>query len=340
MTETFRHRRAAFRIAQVFTVFFLFITVATITLHLVDDPVGQKTPLSQKALGGALYFSVFGSLTILSLYKTIAYHRERITLTGTQITYHSIFGNQTIDASEVTRLAWNDRRDRVDFHTPCQRMRIGLSVSYTTEDRLRMIRLFHQFIPNEKQLDWAKFCCWVALPLRKSLSPPAEAAIKEPAIQAPPSPTQVLITRKRYDRIALVIIPATLVAAIIPWMKYAKPGALGVPIFLAVNWLLIRRTVPREGQIGERLSSTPGGRSLSVGIAIMVISVLTGSVLRLKDYSHDTSCDVAILILLAGFPFIVYGLVRSAEAEKLRSEARAILAAQEWSRGEPPEWRT
>jgi hypothetical protein len=260
----------------------------------------------------------------------LAYHVERITVEGTAILIRSVFQMRQFDAAAVDKLIWKTRPrgSRIDFFVAGRRTSVDLD-GYDDEDRLRMIRRFRGLIPAAKQADWPMFCQKIALPLRDRCA--------RPAAGEPPCPRaegEVVITRRRYDRLAAVMLPASFVVAGAVWWATGSPVLLGAALAIAAGWLFLRYTVRREGERRVQLTAMPGHRSLLSYLAVTVGSAIFISVLRLAGVGRDAALSAGLMVLVPAMPFLVYGLFRAAKQQDHEAEIGATTAPDRWESGE------
>ena len=92
--------------------------------------------------------------------------------------------------------------------------------------------------------------------------------------ELPRSAAEILITRRRYDRLAAVVMPLSLAGALVIWKAFDFPQVLVLPALVVPAWLLLRFDVPREGRIVTRLTATERGRTALFGLLMIVASPL------------------------------------------------------------------
>ncbi len=255
MNESFRIRKSILVQGLAFTLLFLSATLASAGVPFFAELAQRGLERDQSApiVGGIVTF-VFGAMTLLGVYMLLACYVERVTVAGTVLSVRSVFGNRQFDAAAVDKLAWKTRPvgGRIDCFVAGRRTTVELN-GYSMDDRLRLVRLFRGFVPEEKQADWPMFCQKIALPLRETH---ADALQGGPA--RPLAPGQALITRWRDDRLAAVVLPTSFIAAGVVWWANGSTLLLWTAWILAAAWLFLRYTTRRGGERAVRLTAMPG----------------------------------------------------------------------------------
>jgi hypothetical protein len=292
-------------------------------------PEPAKHGIKNEHSSALIVFLAFGAIGMLGVYGSAACFLECVTIVGTSISVRSVFQKRQFDASEVTRLTWNTRLvggGRLDFRTSSRRTKLDLH-GYRDEDRLRLVRLFRGLIPQDKQVDWPPFCRRIAVPLRdRRLSP----NLVDPALAA--ARGEAIITRRRYDRLAMVLLPSTLFVAFMVWWMTTSPMVFVILACLAIFWVVLRFSVRRQGELQARL--TLGSRAMLFGMSGVIASAFALAALRSAGFSRDTGCFVALLILGPTLPFLIYGVRRADRQLKREAEAATALALERWQIGE------
>ena len=212
MNESFGLRRSIQVQGIAFTLLFLAATVGCAGLFLFDEPKKHGFEGEHSvAIVACSGIAVFGGMALISAYMLIAYHVERFSIAGTRISIRSVFQQRQFDQSEVDKLTWktNPIDGQLVFHVVNRNARLELH-GFRREDRLRMVRLLRQLIPEAKQEGWPLFCLKIALPLRNRCEP-------QSILENPCSRDEVFITRWRYDRLFLALLPLTIIGAVAAW---------------------------------------------------------------------------------------------------------------------------
>ncbi len=229
MKESFRVRRSLLVQSIVCTLFFLALAVACVSVALVDEPEQYGFKGEHAVIFCVLLGIVFwGGWTLLGIYTVLAYRLQGVNVVGTSILVKSVFGDHQFDISDVRGLVWNSRTrgGRLEFHALDRRPQLDL-YAYAPAERLRMIRVFQGLVPADRQDGWPMFCQQVALPLRDECQAPA---VGDPPPVA--GADEVLVTRWRYDRLAIVLLPVALVVAPLVWAVTSSPSSLALPALL------------------------------------------------------------------------------------------------------------
>jgi len=331
MNESFRLRRSILVQGVLSTLVCLAATVGSTSVAFIDEPAKHGFEREHSvAIVVGMGLVVFGGMTLLSLYMLRAYYVEHVAVVGTAVSVTTVFQKRDFDAAAVDKLTWKLQPvgGKIDFCVSNRRTKVELS-GYSEEDRLRMIRLFRALIPEEKQVDWRLFCQKIALPLRDrcSLSPGGKLA-------SPASAGEVVITRARYDRMAAVLLPASLVPAVAYWWTTGAPVSLVLPAFVGFLWLFLRYSIRREGESRPSLIAVPGGRTALFGVVAVFCAPISFAVLLLAGLSTDTARTVELLILAPALLLFIYGSYRMGKQRGRDAEIAATTALDRWNRNE------
>ena len=212
MNRTFRLRRSILIQGIGFLLIYLTVTIGgAVVLLLIKEPQTQgfKDAESVKIMFG-MWVSVFGTMTVLSVYMLIAYCMERLSIKDQRIHVRSVFQNRHFEATEVDRLVWKTtpKGGKLTFYVSGQKTAMHFN-GFRREDRLPIIRVLRDLIPEGKQDGWPLFCSKIALPLRDGVQAKARQGNEA---ELPRSAAEILITRRRYDRLAAVVMPLSLAA--------------------------------------------------------------------------------------------------------------------------------
>ena len=337
MSESFRLRKSILVQGIVCTLLFMVATIGSVSVMFLYEPEkqgvkGEHSAANFASLSPAVFF---GGMTTLSVYTLLAYYVEHVAIMGTRILVRSVFQNRQFEASDVGTLVWKaiPVGGRLDLWVPNQRTKVDLH-GFRDEDRLRIIRLFRGLIPEEKQVDWPLFCHKIALPLRdRRLNPPTGDSISRPA------DGEVIITRQRYDRLAIALLPMTFILAIAIWWITTSPTVFVIPACIALFWLFLRYSVRPEGQRQMRLAAKPGSRTMLFAMIAIIGSQLVVAALGLAGVRREAGFAIGLLIVVPAFAVFIYGVYRVDREQKRDAETAAKLAPERWKQGEPPGWQ-
>ncbi len=343
MNATFRLRRLIQVAGIAFTLIFSAITVGFVTwLLLLKEPEKEGFDGEHSvAIVGGLCVTVLGGMTIFSMYTLAAYYVERLVVAGTTIQIRSVFQKREFVASEVDKLEWKIApiAGRLVFLASGQKTRLDLH-GFHPQDRLQIIRLLRNLIPDDKQEGWPLFCMKIGLPLRDGVSSKSGAR----SVMAAESPAgEVLITRRRYDRLFAVLFPISLIAAAVVSLAIAWPPdillpivatASAVPILIFAFWLFLRFTIPPEGKRIPKVTGSYDGRTMLFGLSAVVAARLTMAAVRFTGVNREDGCLAGLMILTPVLPIVMYRLFRSDKAKKMADAVVAATATERWEQGE------
>jgi len=323
--ESFRFSRKFFWYGVLGMILFPAMTVGA----LIADPTECRCD-RQHAVGGLIAIELIpAAMTLLSACLVAAFYREQITIAGTEISIQSVFGRRQLDASQIEQIDWRPlpAGGRIVLRSPARQTKLELG-NFSVLDRLRLIRRCRALVPPEMQNGWPTFCHKIALPLRdqrlfpKSLDPAVLAARGE-----------MLITRRRYDRVAQLVLPIVSIVSVAVWWITGSPILFVYLGFLAFVWVLVRYLVRREGYV-EAIPRSPRWPGC-LAAAAWCLSMLTMATLRMVDFSPNESCFAALVTFLCLFPIAAVGLCRAGKQEKIAAAAAELSAPSEWNEGEP-----
>jgi hypothetical protein len=291
-----------------------------VSLFFLTEPEKYGFKSEQAAAGmGALGVCLYGIMLLASLYTWAAYHVERLTVDGTRISFMTVGRSYNIDAADVQTLSWQTPLSRaIALHTSSGKAKLELT-NYERPARLQVIRALRDLVPEERREHWGEFCHRVALPLRDGV----------PSLsRANPSLPLATLTRRRYDRLFVVAVPAVAAIGVVLGVAYGLWQLLAMPLVLMAFWLLLRTSIPREG---VRQLTMPATELVALGFLPLALLVMVG--LKAAGMSESTACWVALPLLI---PPVAYMLYRAAKEDLRRAGDKSGLdaAALEWELGE------
>jgi hypothetical protein len=332
MHETFRLSKSILRQGLVCTPLFLAATIGSACVFFIQNPAkhGFNGPHSV-AITGTMGVLVFGTMTLLGAYTLLAYHREWVTIGSTFVAMRSVFKDRRFDAARIDKLVWkpSPQQSRIVFEVLGQRTRIDLG-NYGNDDRLRMITLLHALVAEEKQVGWPLFCYKCALPLRDSFLPAADR---------PLGPNEILVTRERYDRFFLKLLPLSIEATAVAWWMVRHPVALLIPVVLLMSWFVLRLEAGPEGSRQARMHWEPGLSGMLPPFAILLAFPLVAAEMQQAGFAQtaiNSTCGVLIAVALG----LMFHAGRKADKRRQREDEIAVPASvARWEQGEVGQWQ-
>jgi hypothetical protein len=324
MIQTFRLRKGVLYQGMACSAFFSAAVIACVSIFFLEEPAkhGFHGEHSVAVVGGMGCF-VFGTMLLISIYLLVAYYVEQFKIDGTKMLVRTVLRNREFDVSQLQRLRWKNRPigGGIQFRLPGRAVNLALH-DYANDDRLRIIRALHAQVPTQIQDNWPSFCQQIALPLRDGFVS---------SLRFAPGARFYTITRRRYDRMVAICFPLSLVVALAVWMWRDLPQLTALPVLVVAMWLLLRFSVPREGQSSVQTTSANRcylifGGSWSVALVAMLAFGLSG-----EAESFSTA-----IVCLAVFAAVVplYFLFQADKERRAAEQVGLASVKDEWQRGE------
>ncbi|MBI1247105.1 hypothetical protein GC197_04580 [bacterium] len=320
MPETFRVKTSLKYLWPFCAMFFLSQMILCICLAFFDE--SGKVNLVAVLLTMVPFW---GTMFVLSIYSWVGCYVERLTIDGTRISLRSIWQDHQFDVSQLESLTWTGFADSIFFRCPDQKLRLYWS-NYSKEDQLRIIELLRGIVPESVQEGWPMFCHTVALPLRDGTS------FRE---RVHPASDFYTVTRQRYDRVAVVVIPMAFLIALTIGVWFNQWKAFVPPACLVFVWLLVRFGIPKEGRKELRLAKMrpfPIPAAL-LGFGGIAIGFLLIGVLPLGGVGKTTATAVGMVTMGMGFVAMLYLVYKFEKKQQLANEQAAISAPEQWRQG-------
>ncbi|HVJ87239.1 MAG TPA: hypothetical protein VM452_16400 [Caulifigura sp.] len=326
MNETFRLTRATKYLGMTMSAIFLTAVVLSLGMLFLEDPArhGFHRTHSREIVVG-LSVALYGTMLLGSIYLWRSFYVERFTIDGTTLWVRSMFQDHRFDVSELTRLHWKIRpiSGKLRFETCGTHSVLDLG-GYSTADRLRIIRILSELVPETVQENWPAFCHKIALPLRDG---PRSRLRIDPQLKT------VKITRQRYDRMAAIAIPLSAVAAVAIGVIWGVWTFLATPVLLVGAWLLLRSSVSPRGEIHVHHSSVIPGNAGPITVGAIVSSLVVMSGLKLCGVDKNTACWAGLAIMGPALPYIIYMGHKADQQRWKRDELAAPFVHDLWKEG-------
>jgi hypothetical protein len=323
MSETFRQARKVKYLGMALSAFFLTAVLLSLGLLFLDEPREHGFHREHSvAIVVGMSVALYGSMLLGSLYIWRSYYVECFSIDGTSLRVRSMFQNHRFDVSELKRLHWNARPSggRIRFETSSFHSSLDLG-GYDVVDRLRIIRALVELAPEHVQENWPTFCHKIALPLRDG---------PRSRLRTDPSVRFVTITRRRYDRVAAIAIPASVVVAVAVGVIWSDWTFLAVPLMLIGAWLLLRSHVSPQWELQVHHASAMPGNAALVAIGAIVGSLVAMTGLRIYGVEKDIACWVGCAIMGPVLPYIMLMGHRADTRRRQADERAAPFAPDLW----------
>jgi hypothetical protein len=330
MNRTFYPRKATLVWGALCAAIFIAAMLGCGMLLFVKDPTSHGFKSNDHAAVVAyLSLVLYGTMLLGSLLTMAEYCIVRFTVDGSCLRIRSLLQNKTFDVSDVQELRWNVHR-RLRLRTALTKAALDLR-NFGHEDRLTIIRILRALIPRDKQVGWEEFCHHVALPLREDYPATATGGKSNGIVTS----DRILITRQRYDRLACILIPASVVVCALIWRAYGVPQLAALPLFLIGMWFLLRFSVPKDGYWMESVLTTRRRLVRLFALISIPISVVLMAILRLIGFSNDASCTAGLFVIAPGLFAIIYDAWKTDKERHFRDAELLPYSVQQWDEHEP-----
>ena len=163
----------------------------------------------------------------------------------------------------------------------------------------------------------------MALPLATNRTPYEDRLLRE-------SPDALLVvTRARYDRPMIVLLPIFAVAAIALWATQRNSGWLLLPVFPVVWWSL-RYSIPKAGKPQVRAFAPGIARTISVGYRSVVLLVVLMVIMGLSGAGRAAFDRVLLPISGVWVAVVLYVVIRAAHRRDLADRLAETQAVERW----------
>ncbi|QDT28436.1 hypothetical protein Enr10x_37780 [Gimesia panareensis] len=248
-------------------------------------------------------------------YVSITFQRGKLILQG-------VFTRREMKLSEIEVVRWKPgAHSQIQIRTANTIGTINLH-NYDKEDQLWLIHCFHAHFPEHYQENWPLFCLKIALPLKTG----------DHKTPVPPNSDAFLHTRRRWDRLIIIMTLITALTGILTAWHLQEPKYLLLPLFPLCCWF-VRYTVPREGvsiPLNEHQDFTGLSRFLALwSVAWVMIYLLFRLALIPTPGNLGAGWPITV-IWIAG----LYGKFFQFERRQhQRDMEKAKTAVQEWDAG-------
>lgn len=330
MVQTFYPRKSILVCGAVCSVIFAIAIAGYSTLLFVEDAHAHGFTSNQHAAFMAYFgISLIGTMLLLSLVTIAEYWVIRCTCDKSHLTLHRLFRRVEIPLTSINRIEWSElSRPKAVVKYLGKTAKIKLS-EYRDADQLTLIRLLRSSVGDDQQSGWPMFCYKVALPLRDGPVPRR------------PRPDEVLINRKRYDRLFAALLPTIAVISLICWLATRRvevlAAALAIPIALSGFWLLLRSSVPKQGRYSEDLLKVSGGRLLLFTFGGCFGSLALMRLLQILEIPPRITWPIFLTWISLPLMSMLWTFPQLERRRRIENEAGSRLAPKLWGEGEAAE---
>ncbi len=200
----------------------------------------------------------------ISLWLLLSYYFVSLTIQGSKVIEQGVLLRKELDPERIRQLRWiASPSGGIKLKTLTDKTTIYLE-NFPCEDRLWIVEYLRAQIPEPNQEGWDLFCHRVALPLRRY----------DPQALPVPDNDEVLLTRKRWDRLLIPWILLFTVGGILAAWKFNLPHLLSAPLLPMILWLSMRYSTPKQGMVSQKLSADKESRSYLIFLGGMLVAYL------------------------------------------------------------------
>jgi hypothetical protein len=280
------------------------------------------------ALYAAAFVAVFwGGFASLACWLLLAYWREELKISNTDVIQRGVIGRQEIDLHSVTSARWKivpRPGGKIVLRTPTNKTTVHLG-NFEPRERLWLIRFFRNGIPILMQENWDLFCGKIALPLRD----------RDALIHREPGPDSVRIGRRRWDWYFVPIILLCAAFGVVTCWMFQQPRMLVAPLMPALLWLVLRAMTPRQGLVVKRISAEPGlSGFLLFELCWLGVAVAGLAIFRIWKPAMLVAAITGGSALVLWFGVLLWRAHQVDRQRRERDEANAAVAVRQWEEGE------
>ncbi|HCO21634.1 MAG: hypothetical protein CME31_27860 [Gimesia sp.] len=295
-----------------------FMTIGMILEFRAGAPANQK--MSQILLAGFIC-TFFMSL---SIWLILTYHYASLTIQDNKIIEQGVLLRKELDLDRIRQLRWiASPSGGIKLKTLTEKIRIYLK-NFPCEDRLRIVEYLRAQIPEPNQEGWDLFCHRVAMPLRRY----------DPQALPVPDNDEVLLTRKRWDRLLLPWILLFTVGGVLAAWKFNLPRLLSAPLTPTALWLFLRFSTPKQGMVSQKLSADKETSSFLIfsgGMVLVFLTILVGhKFIELPFLDNDM---FMICLTLIWMPVVFWNCYRHDKIRHKKQLEASKTSVKEWEAG-------
>lgn len=269
--------------------------------------------------------SILLFFTALFIWLFASYYFASLTIQDKQLIDQGVLLRTELDLERVRQLRWiGGGAGIIKLKTLTEKNTIYLE-NFAYEDRLWIVEHLRNQIPESIQEGWDLFCHRIAMPLRRY----------NPHALPVPDQDEVLLTRKRWDRLLIPCILLFAVGGVAAAWKFGLPRLLTAPVLPTALWLYLRFATPRQGMVAKNLNADPEQKSqLAFYGWFLVVSLLLLYVSRFVNFpwldeTTFSSCVSLIAICIVFWKSYQFG---KAIEQKHREASKASV--KEWDAGQ------
>ena len=276
--------------------------------------------MSQMIFAGSLC-TFFASI---SLWLLLSYYFASLTIQGNKLIDQGVLRRIELDMDRIRQLRWiASPFGGIKLQSLTEKITIHLD-NFPCEDKLWIVEYLRTQIPASAQEGWDLFCHRVALPLRRY----------DPQALPVPDNDEVLLTRKRWDRLLLPWILLFTVGGVLAAWKFNLPCLLSAPLTPTALWLFLRFSTPKQGMVSQKLSADKETSSFLIfsgGMVLVFLTILVG--LKFIELPFLDNDMFMICLTLIWMPVVFWNCYQHDKIRHKKQLEASKTSVKEWEAG-------
>ncbi|QDT80276.1 hypothetical protein Mal35_37470 [Gimesia maris] len=196
--------------------------------------------------------------------------------------------------------------------------------NFPCEDKLWIVEYLRTQIPASAQEGWDLFCHRVALPLRRY----------DPQALPVPDNDEVLLTRKRWNRLLLPWILLFTVGGVLAAWKFNLPRLLSAPLLPIIIWLSMRYSTPKQGMVSRKLKADKESNSYLTFLGGMFAAYMILMIgLKFIDNPPVSESTIMLSLTVIWFAVVLWKSHRIGKKLHKKQLKASKTSVKEWEAG-------
>ncbi len=296
--------------------------ITCLLVEMGDVPADREHPLL------IFFTSFFTFLSGAYLWIVLSYYYATLTIHGRNIIEQGVLRRKELDLDHIRQLRWiASPLGGIKLQSLTEKITIHLD-NFPCEDKLWIVEYLRTQIPASAQEGWDLFCHRVALPLRRY----------DPQALPVPDNDEVLLTRKRWNRLLLPWILLFTVGGVLAAWKFNLPRLLSAPLLPIIIWLSMRYSTPQQGMVSQKISTDKELSSFLIFSGVLLLVYLTILVVLKWIDIPLINNTMFMACLTLGWMAVVFW--KCYQHDKIRHKKQleaSKVSVKEWEAGSSPQ---